>query len=59
MSHITSGREMNNQTKVKVEGVCDQADMERERERLTAMVVVGEDGVDSLEARFEGEDFGG
>jgi hypothetical protein len=52
---MTSGREMNSHTSVKKEGVCDHAEVERARGRVTAM---DDEGVDSLEARFEGEDLG-
>jgi hypothetical protein len=54
VSQITRGRETKSQRRVKVEGVWDHADVERARGRVVRDVV----GVDSLEARFEGEDFG-
>jgi hypothetical protein len=52
---MTSGREINSHASVNKEGVCDHAEVERARGRPTAMDV---EGVDSLEARLEGEDFG-
>lgn len=52
---MTSGREINSHASVKKEGVCDHADVERARGRPTAVDV---EGVDSLDARLEGEDLG-
>lgn len=47
---------MNNQTSVKVEGVCDHAEVERARSRVVTMVL---GVVDSFEeARLLGEDLG-
>ena len=46
---------MNSHTSVKVEGVCDHAEVERARGRVTAMLV---EGVDSFERDLEGEDLG-
>jgi hypothetical protein len=53
VSQITRGREMKTQRRVKREGVCDQAVVERARGRERAVA-----GVDSLEARLEGEGLG-
>lgn len=46
---------MNSQTSVKVEGVCDHAEVERARSRVMTMAL---EGVDSLKARLFGEDLG-
>jgi len=53
---------MKSHKSVNVDGVCDHALVDRARARLGADIVVvvfvDVDGVDSLDARFDGEDLG-